>query len=220
MDLVRTRKPAAHLYTTATKESHCDPTMWPALPPMPAKMATPHELKTKNKEGLAYELLFEHGDANHQNSEVRPKRSQQCCHQSAVHPPVAGALLPCPHTPPILSIPCSSAALYSSPFSISVIICPNVHLMMQDRFKTVTSLTIMSRPDMAKVVDETAHVLLKNKSRKLLQDINQSYYKTTEQRYANAHLLFDPSNQEPTTALLRTAEIPNFHRRSLLAKGK
>lgn len=62
VDLVNTRQDPPKLYTTLTKESFCDPSLRPELPPLPATMPTPHELKTKNKEGLAYELLFEHGD--------------------------------------------------------------------------------------------------------------------------------------------------------------
>lgn len=69
-DLVQQNREPAKLYNTVTKDHHCDPAQWPALPAMPAKMPTTLELKTKNKEGLAYELLFEHGNSEHANPEV------------------------------------------------------------------------------------------------------------------------------------------------------
>lgn len=96
-------------YTTVTKTQHIHPNDMPAAPPQPAKMPTTHELKTKNKEGLAYELLFEHGTALTTQSS-------------------------------------------------------------QDRFQTVTGLTIMSRPDLH---HSPSRELLKSKSRAMLADISQ-----------------------------------------------
>jgi hypothetical protein len=155
LDLLSKDRIMERNYTTLTKDVHCHPCQWPELPPAPAKMATVHELKTKNKEGLAYDLLFEHGGK----------------HET---------------------------------------FAPN------DRFRSVTSLTIMSRPGLPEESANSKNELLRKKSRQMLDDLNQSAHMTTEARYANAHLKFNADANQPTLALLKTAEIPKFHRRRLL----
>eukprot|EP01031_Cornospumella_fuschlensis_P039796 gene39796-48453_t len=145
-------------YTTVTKTQHIDPKDMPAQPPLPAKMPSTHELKTKNKEGLAYELLFEHG------TNLTKQTSQ-------------------------------------------------------DRFQTVTGLTIMSRPDLPRSLSPSRE-LLKSKSRAMMADISQALHMSTEYRSANAHLKFNPKTDgKPTEATLRRADIPNFHRRSLISNS-
>lgn len=49
------------LYRTNTMMSYIPPAEMPELPPMPANMPSTLELKTKNKDGMPYSLLFEHG---------------------------------------------------------------------------------------------------------------------------------------------------------------
>ncbi|RYH14254.1 hypothetical protein EON65_33900 [archaeon] len=118
-------------YTTVTKTEHIAPSDMPEPPPQPAKMPSTHELKTKNKEGLAYELLFEHGTALTTQSS-------------------------------------------------------------QDRFQTVTGLTIMSRPDLPGSLSPSRG-LLKSKSRAMLADINQvthiPYTYTIRYTYNYAHTI-------------------------------
>ncbi len=60
MDLGHTERPPFKLYSTVTNETHCDPSLWPEPQKLPANTPTPLELKTKNKDGLPYALLFEH----------------------------------------------------------------------------------------------------------------------------------------------------------------
>eukprot|EP01039_Chlorochromonas_danica_P009529 gene9528-10533_t len=151
--LVQTRGEAEKVYGTVTAESYCDPSQWPELPPMPAKMPSTLELKTKNKDGMPYDLLFEH----------------------------------------------------------------NEKMKTDDRFRTVTHLTLMSQPQTLRK-EFSKDSLSLQKSRQVLEDLNQSYYKTTESRHASAHLIFDPKGSGPSQALVKTAEIPNFRRRCLISK--
>lgn len=60
MQLGHTERPPFKLYSTVTKEAHCDPSQWPEPQNLPVNMPTPLELKTKNKDGMPYALLFEH----------------------------------------------------------------------------------------------------------------------------------------------------------------
>lgn len=76
----------------------------------------------------------------------------------------------------------------------------------------------MSRPDLPANEAYASESLLRKKSRKMLQDINQCYHKTTESRFANAHLTFNLESSGPSQALLKTAEIPNFRRRAMVTK--
>jgi hypothetical protein len=48
------------LYQTVTTASFTPPTERPDLPPLPANIPSTLELKTKNKEGMPYAILFEH----------------------------------------------------------------------------------------------------------------------------------------------------------------
>lgn len=49
------------IYETNTMRSHPHPETWPEPPNMPINMLSTQELKAKNKEGLSYSLLFDHG---------------------------------------------------------------------------------------------------------------------------------------------------------------
>jgi hypothetical protein len=60
MQLIKEPRPGHVLYQTNTASSYRNPTEQPELPPMPANMPSTLELKTKNKEGMSYALLFEH----------------------------------------------------------------------------------------------------------------------------------------------------------------
>jgi hypothetical protein len=61
MELGQTERPPYKLYNTVTKEAHCDPSNWPE-PQNLVNMPTPLELKTKNKDGMPYSILFEHSN--------------------------------------------------------------------------------------------------------------------------------------------------------------
>lgn len=54
-------RPAQTLYSTNTSSSYIPPAEMPEAPPLPANMPSTLELKAKNKEGMPYSLLFEHG---------------------------------------------------------------------------------------------------------------------------------------------------------------
>lgn len=62
MQLAETERPPFQLYSTVTQESHCDPSLRPEPKGLPLNIPTPLELKTKNKEGMPYALLFEHSN--------------------------------------------------------------------------------------------------------------------------------------------------------------
>lgn len=48
-------------YETVTKASFKHPNEQPPLPSVPLNMPTTQELKVKNKDGMSYSMLFEHG---------------------------------------------------------------------------------------------------------------------------------------------------------------
>lgn len=60
MSLIQHPRPAITDYKTNTIRSYVNPAEAPEPPPLPANMPTTHELKTKNKEGMPYALLFQH----------------------------------------------------------------------------------------------------------------------------------------------------------------
>jgi hypothetical protein len=60
MDLSKNPRTGDTLYRTLTAETFCPPSDRPDLPPLPANMPSTLELKTKNKEGMPYSLLFDH----------------------------------------------------------------------------------------------------------------------------------------------------------------
>jgi len=49
------------LYETNTMRSHPPPEQWPQQPNLPLSIPSTQEIKAKNKEGLQYSLLFDHG---------------------------------------------------------------------------------------------------------------------------------------------------------------
>lgn len=53
-------------------------------------------------------------------------------------------------------------------------------------------------------------VLERQKSKKMMRDINLSYVKTTEQRMANAHVIYTPQTSDLATG--KSSDLPNFHR--------
>lgn len=61
MELASTSRPAITTYQTVQAASHCHPSNWPEPPTLPVKVPSAQELKVKNKEGMPYSLLFEHG---------------------------------------------------------------------------------------------------------------------------------------------------------------
>lgn len=64
MNLSRNPRPPITSYRTNTGTSYIAPSEWPEPAALPAKMPTTLELKTKNKEGMSYALLFEHDNAH------------------------------------------------------------------------------------------------------------------------------------------------------------
>lgn len=62
MNLAETERPPYKLFETVTHESHSDPSMRPEPRGLPVNMPTPLELKTKNKDGMPYAILFEHSN--------------------------------------------------------------------------------------------------------------------------------------------------------------
>ena len=64
MDLAHTNRPQYKLYQTVTSETHIHPKDMPPPKNLPVNMPSVLELKTKNKEGMSYEMLFEHDNAD------------------------------------------------------------------------------------------------------------------------------------------------------------
>lgn len=157
LDLVKEPRHSQTLYRTVTREGFVDPTQMPEQPPLPVNLPSAFELKTKNKEGMPYSLLFEHN--------CKPVDSN-------------------------------------------------------DRFKSTAALTLMSRPENMKFA-ENSNKLSRTKSKQILDDINQCYVKSTESRYANAHLLYNPNHKiqdSEESERLGTVVLPNFKRYALLSK--
>ena len=61
LDLVQKGRTIEKNYNTNTALSFKDPKEQPPLPEMPINMPTTQELKAKNKEGMSYSLIFDHG---------------------------------------------------------------------------------------------------------------------------------------------------------------
>lgn len=61
LDMVRNGREVHTYYDTNTALSYKDPKEQPPLPNMPINMPTTQELKAKNKEGMPYSLIFDHG---------------------------------------------------------------------------------------------------------------------------------------------------------------
>ncbi len=53
--LAQNPKETTHSYDTVQSSTHCPPNQWPL------NMPTTQELKAKNKEGMPYSMLFDHG---------------------------------------------------------------------------------------------------------------------------------------------------------------
>lgn len=68
-------------------------------------------------------------------------------------------------------------------------------------------LTIMQKPNM--VVEENRS-LSRQKSKQIIQDINQAYIKTSETRSATAHIIYTPTNTEVAASM--TSDLPDFKR--------
>jgi hypothetical protein len=60
-DLVAKGRNVEAYYMTNTALAFKDPNEQPPLPAMPVNMPTTQELKAKNKEGMPYSLIFDHG---------------------------------------------------------------------------------------------------------------------------------------------------------------
>jgi hypothetical protein len=176
MQIASQRRDPVKLYTTVTKADHCHPSQWPDPPATNTRIPSTHELKSKNKDGLAYDLLFQHG--------VDPEKDNEV--------------------------------------SLQITICNGSHqscFCLQDRFKTVNTMTIMSKPPNMTTNEHNTNdnPLWRKKSRQKLEDINQSLFKTTESRYASSHLSFNPSFNQPNESA-KTSDIPNFRRQLLITK--
>lgn len=60
-DLVQSSRLGERSYITNTQDSFIPPSDRPDPPNMPVNMPTTQELKAKNKDGMPYSLLFDHG---------------------------------------------------------------------------------------------------------------------------------------------------------------
>lgn len=60
-DLAKQDRGGRGIYETNTMRSYVHPSKQPLPPAMPVSMPTTQELKAKNKDGMSYSLLFEHG---------------------------------------------------------------------------------------------------------------------------------------------------------------
>jgi hypothetical protein len=149
MQLAANPREPETFYKTNTMMSYVSPSEMPELPPMPSNMPSTLELKTKNKDGMPYSLLFEHGRNN-----------------------VGSAIA-------------------------------------NDRFKTTTMLALMTRPDMTPSTQES-RILLKQKSKDMLRDFQQTKHMSTESRHASSHLLLNHYPEE--NLKLQATELPNFRR--------
>ncbi len=70
-------------------------------------------------------------------------------------------------------------------------------------------LTLMNRQILPQSAID-AGVLYRSKSRKILDDINQTKYMTTEARCASGHLVTNYYKDDETR--IKAAELPNFRR--------
>ena len=61
LQLTQQEQPVYKNYMSNTNLSYQDPKDQPPLPSMPVNMPTTQELKAKNKEGMQYSLIFDHG---------------------------------------------------------------------------------------------------------------------------------------------------------------
>jgi len=61
LQLTQQELPVYKNYMSNTNLSYQDPKDQPPLPSMPVNMPTTQELKAKNKEGMQYSLIFDHG---------------------------------------------------------------------------------------------------------------------------------------------------------------
>lgn len=61
LQLTQQEIPVHKNYMSNTSLSYKDPKDQPPLPSMPVNMPTTQELKAKNKEGMQYSLIFDHG---------------------------------------------------------------------------------------------------------------------------------------------------------------
>jgi len=77
----------------------------------------------------------------------------------------------------------------------------------EDRFKTTAMLTIMQKPN---VPIEENRTLSRQKSKQVIQDINQAYIKTTESRNSAAHVIYTPA--DTSVSANSTADLPDFKR--------
>jgi hypothetical protein len=66
-------------------------------------------------------------------------------------------------------------------------------------------LTIMSRPDQP--LSEYRE-LSRQKSKQVIQDVNQCFVKTTENRNSTGHVIFTPVNTDVSDS--QTSALPNF----------
>jgi hypothetical protein len=60
-DLATQDRSSENIYMSNTNLCYKDPKLQPELPNMPINMPTTQELKAKNKEGMSYSLIFDHG---------------------------------------------------------------------------------------------------------------------------------------------------------------
>jgi len=60
MNLAEKPRPGTVQYESNTMRSFHPPTECEQPPPLPVNIPSAHELKTKNKEGMPYSLIFEH----------------------------------------------------------------------------------------------------------------------------------------------------------------
>lgn len=84
-----------------------------------------------------------------------------------------------------------------------------VVIVSQERFTTMSMLTVLKPSEKFPNAQQT-HTLERQKSKKMVRDINLSTVKTTEQRMANAHVSYTPQTSHLATG--KSSDLPNFHR--------
>jgi hypothetical protein len=76
-ELAKQNRSVETLYRTNTASSFIPPSEQPQSPQPNAKMPSVHELKSKNKDGMSYALLFEHGPTSIGNERLTSVRQQR-----------------------------------------------------------------------------------------------------------------------------------------------
>lgn len=150
-DLSHQTRTGSIMTTTVTSSAYIEPVNQPKPPPMPVSMPTTQELKAKNKDGMSYSLLFEHGI-----KDIGP----------------------------------------------------------EDRYKSVSKLTIMNKKDDEPEAD--ANPLTREKLKYRVHDLRLSYNPTSQTRLMNGHISYKVSDAPDPSNKAKDVVLPNFTRQRKL----